>query len=144
MDTSRVVVAVGAPSVKWAKAQLVLNLLLLLLWGWQALTTNQTIYVVLTGFSAVAVVLYLWAAISAPRVELILTSDRLEVRRRFRPHLIDRREITAVRGDVPGRPSWSEQVLVETRGGVVRLPPLDRPPAEVIPELQQWAGVGEN
>lgn len=75
---------------------------------------------------------------------LVLTGDELRLERRVRPVVVRREDVVAVRGDVPGRPTWSERVLVLTRTGVVTLPHLDRPPAALIAALQGWSGVGED
>jgi hypothetical protein len=74
---------------------------------------------------------------------LVLTDTELRLERRRRPVVLERRHVVAVRGNVPGRPSWSERVLVETRDDLVTLPPLDRSPALLVPELQEWARVPE-
>lgn len=75
---------------------------------------------------------------------LVLTDTELRLVRRLNPVVIRRQEVLAVRGNIPGRPSWSEHVLVQTQGGLHTLPPLNRPASELIPALQQWSGASED
>lgn len=75
---------------------------------------------------------------------LVLTDDELRLERRAKPVVLRREEVLAVRGNIPGRPTWSEHVLVQTQSGLHTLPPLDRPPSELILALQQWSGVSED
>lgn len=49
----------------------------------------------------------------------------------------------AVRGDVPGRPAWSEYVVVETDAGPLRLGGFDVGVPVLVSRIQAWAGVGE-
>ncbi len=137
------VVARSPDPKPWVRIQLVVNALLLLGWGSLAVRRGETVHVLLTCLVALALALNVAAVRAMPRVQLVLLADALEVRRRARPVRVARDDVVAVRGDVPGRPSWSEHVLVDTPGRTVRLPPLDRSPGEMVPLLQQWAGVGE-
>jgi hypothetical protein len=136
-------VASGVRSVPFARFQLGLWALLLVLWGWQALTERRPHQVLMAVLAAVALVGYVWLAVAGTRTALVLHDERLELRRRRRPLAIARADVVGVKGDVPGRPTWSEGVVVVTRTGEVRLPALDRPPGDVIVRLQRWAGVGE-
>ncbi|WP_298455005.1 hypothetical protein [uncultured Cellulomonas sp.] len=136
-------VATSATSAPFRRTQLVLWGLQFLLWAGQAVAEGgrlQTGMAVLTGIGFAAQVV---VALSGPRVTLVLHDDHLELRRRVRPWSIDRADVVAVGGDVPGRPTWSQQVKIRTRTGVLTLPALDRAPADIIGRLGAWAGVGE-
>ncbi len=118
--------------------------LLLLLWGWRAVTEREPLSIFMAALAVVAVAVHTWVYFTEPRTRLLLRDEELELRRRFRPLPVVRADVVAVRGDVPDRPTWSDHVLIETRDRTVRLPLLDRPAGELIPRLQNWAGVGEH
>lgn len=136
-------VATGAKPVTFLRLQVLIWTLLFLSWGWQALTEGKRVQVFMTVLAGIALAGYVWMAVSTRRVELVVHEDHLQLSRRFRSLSIARSDITAIRGDVPGRPTWSQQVLIETDDRTVRLPALDRSPSETIARLQEWAGVGE-
>jgi hypothetical protein len=79
----------------------------------------------------------------ADRRRAVVTGDALVVGRWWRVVTIAREDVRAVRGDVPGRPTWSDRVVVEHAGGELWLPRYQQPPAVVIQRLQEWAAVGE-
>ena len=136
-------VASAATPVMFVRLQLVMWTLMLLSWGSQAVRDGEAFHVAMTVLAATGCAGFAWLSLAAPRTELVLGDGALEVRRRFRPLVVDREDVVAVRGDVPGRPTWSEYVVVETRDRTVRLPAFDRGPRDLIPLLQEWAGVGE-
>ena len=137
-------VASAPRSVPFLRFQLVLWTLQLVLWGSQAVTEGGRLQIVMAVLSAVGVAVHGSMLVGGSPAQLVLVDDRLELRRRFRPLSIDRSAIVAVRGDVPGRPTWSQGVIVETTSGDVPLPALDRKVPEVIARLQEWADVGEH
>lgn len=118
--------------------------LLAVVWGVRFLTDGDRGAAVLAGCFVVLVLVGLVLALAPPALTLTLTDEALVVTRRWRPLHVRRGDVRAVRGDVPNRPSWSGQVVVETADGrAVRLPRFDVPPGVLIPRLQDWAGVGE-
>ena len=138
------VLANGAPTMRYARFQLVLYTVLLLGWGWLAIDSGSTLYVVPAALAAVPVPAYAEIAVSSPRTELVITDKAVTLRRRSRPMTIDRQDVVCVGGDVEGRPSWSHRVLIRTGDGrSIRLPELDRSPGLLVPVLQERAGVGE-
>jgi hypothetical protein len=137
------VVATQTRQLPLLRFQTAINALLFLGWGAQAVTDREAVHVLLTVLTGSTLGLYVWMLVGSPRVELVLGSESLVLRRRFRPLVVARCDVLAVRGDVHGRPTWSGQVLVQTRTRTVRLPTLDPGPGTVIPRLQEWAGVGE-
>ncbi|GAA2720966.1 hypothetical protein [Cellulomonas aerilata] len=138
------VVATEVRPVAFLRVQAAVQVLLLLMWGTQALTERDPFHLLLAGLSAVGVALLGRSLVSGARTRLVLSGDTLELRRRLRPVALARADVVAVRGDVRGRPTWSGQVLVETRTGTLRLPALEPGPGRLIPLLQEWAGVGED
>lgn len=142
-DAADNVLASGIRPVKFERLQVVIYLLLTLCWGWQWVMGSGRMYVVGTALAAIPLGLYVISAFSNPRIALVLSGDTLELRRRIRPLSFNKGDVVAVRGDVAGRPSWSTQILIETRDRAVRLPALDQAPADLIPRLQEWAGVDE-
>ncbi|MBI9113710.1 hypothetical protein [Sanguibacter suaedae] len=78
------------------------------------------------------------------RAWLVVRDDELEVRRRFRaPQIVARADVVAVEGDVAGRPTWSEHVVVRTDDRTLDLPRFHRrPPADLVPQLQEWVDTG--
>ena len=142
MNAADKVVATGVRPA-FLRLNLVLFALMSLNWGWQAVGKTNPFYLFMTVTCAIGVGAYGWMAVSSPRVALVLGDQTLELRRRFRPLSLPRVDIVAVRGNVARRPSWSGQVLMQTRDRTVRLPPLDRKPSELILLLQEWAEVGE-
>jgi hypothetical protein len=95
--------------------------------------------VVLVALVVGVVVAYRFRNVAA----VVLTDAELRVERRAHPVVLRRDEVVAVRGNILARPTWSDRVLVQTRDGLVTLPPLDRAPGVLIPELQEWAQVSE-
>ncbi|MBO1752824.1 hypothetical protein J4G33_13505 [Actinotalea sp. BY-33] len=79
----------------------------------------------------------------ASRTMLTITSDELAVRVGLRTVEILREQVTDVEGNVPGRPTWSEHVVVHHAGRTTALPALETLPAELIPLLRDWAGLDE-
>lgn len=77
---------------------------------------------------------------------LVLTDDELVVERRRRPRRIPRADVVAVDGNIPGRPDWSESVVLTVREAgtdrEVRIGNLDTHARVLIPRLREWAGVG--
>jgi len=117
-------------------------------WTWRiaAGEHGRARVVVLAVAGALLVALVVALAVAFRRrggVVLRLDETELRLERRVHPVAVRRRDVLAVRGDVPGRPTWSEHVLVQTPGGILRLPPLDQPPGVLVPLLQEWAGVEE-
>lgn len=114
-----------------------------LLWGWQALTEGGPLQIAMAILATVALITFGTMSIVGTRIELVLRGDALQLRRRLRPLTVSRADVVAVRGDVLGRPSWSQCVIIETRSGDVRLPALNPSPSVLIPRLQRWVEVGE-
>ncbi|RMI04783.1 hypothetical protein EBM89_17690 [Cellulomonas triticagri] len=83
-----------------------------------------------------------------PTTRVVLTDDTLRVERPWRPLRVDRSAVVAVDGNVPGRPSWSEAVVVTVRepgapDRAVRLPRLGTHARVLVPRLREWAGIGD-
>lgn len=78
------------------------------------------------------------------RATLLLTDDALLVERRWRPLRIPRAAVRAVDGNIHGRPSWSESVVLTVAGRdrPMRLGGFDVHARVLIPRLQDSAGVG--
>jgi hypothetical protein len=118
--------------------------LLAVVWVVRFLLDGDRVAAVLAGCFVVLLLVGVVLALAPPALTLTLTDDALVLTRRRRPLHVARGDVRAVRGDVPNRPSWSGQVVVETRDGrAVRLPRFDVTPGALIPRLQDWAGVGE-
>lgn len=124
-------------------ALLVVNLMQLALWGPQLVRDPDPLIGLLVAFLLVSALVVGAALLVARSVELVLDRDTLRLVRRWRPLVIPRTSVRAVRGSVPGRPSWSDAVLLDVDGRTVRLPTLEPSPAILVPRLQTWAGVGE-
>ncbi|GMA30115.1 hypothetical protein [Litorihabitans aurantiacus] len=85
-----------------------------------------------------------WLVHARTTTALVVTPDAMVLRRRLRPRTIDRTAILAVRTDVPGRPTWSSQVLIDTTDGTIELPRFDEPTmAEIVQRLQDWSGTAD-
>ena len=110
--------------------------------GGAALLTDRVYAVLAVGWGAMSILaVVLWRG--GANAHLVLTPDRMVVRRRLRSSAIPRSEILDVRGNIVGRPEWSEQVVVETAAGPRPLPVFDERPSELIPVVQAWAATGE-
>jgi hypothetical protein len=142
-------VLASTPPVSRARiVLLVFQAALVAFWTWNIADdeTGRTRAVVLLAgagvllLAAAALVIILRNPRSA---RLVLAPLELRIERRARPVVIPRRDVLAVRGNVPDRPSWSDRVLVQTPHRVHTLPSLDQPPSVLVPELQRWAGVTE-
>jgi hypothetical protein len=81
-----------------------------------------------------------WATV---RPELVFSGSSLHIRLPLLRQVVARSEVLAVHGTVPGRPAWSDRTIIETLSGQLILPRRAGPPAELIPELQQWADVDD-
>ena len=138
-----IVASQTAPVRLW-KWQLGLWVLLFSGWGWQAVAEPTGLRITMATMAGASVVMYAWMLTSGVRVQLVLAGDTLHLKRPLRPLAVARSEILAVGGDVPGRPTWSQQVVIKTRAREIKLPAFDLPPAEVIARLQSWAGVDED
>lgn len=81
--------------------------------------------------------------VPALRPRLVLTPDALVLEHRalLRPRRFPRAGITAVDGDVPHRPDWSDCVLVTSGRRRARLGPFDVRPGVLVPRLRAWAGL---
>jgi hypothetical protein len=99
-------------------------------------------YAVLAVAFGVMTILALVLRLGGPNAELVLTPDRIVVRRRLGSFAIPRADVLGVRGNIEGRPEWSEQVVVETAAGPRPLPVFGERPAELIPVVQAWATTG--
>ena len=138
-----VVATGGMPRGFWV-LQLVVWAMQLLLWVPRALTEREPLQIAFAIFAAVGLAAAVWMSLAGTRIELLVHEESLELRRRFRPLTVARADVVAFKGNVSGRPSWSEYVIIETRNGEVRLPALKPSPAVLLPRLQRWAGVSEN
>lgn len=143
MDVASDVIATGGLSRNFLMLQLALWAMQFLLWGSQALTEREPLQVAMAVLAGAALVTFGWMAVVGTRIELIVRDETLELRRRFRPLTVARADVVAIGGDVPGRPSWSSCVMIQTRGGDVRLPALNPSPAVLVPRLQRWFERGE-
>lgn len=99
--------------------------------------------VLMVGASGLLVASGVVLALTDLRTALVLTDDALLLERRWRPLRIPRDAVRAVDGNIPGRPSWSEAVVitVDGRDRPMRLGPFDVHARVLIPPLQEWAGV---
>ncbi|QTE31097.1 hypothetical protein [Pengzhenrongella sicca] len=84
------------------------------------------------------------AVLGYQRVTLVLTDNSVTLQRRWRPIVVPRTAILAVRGEIPGRPSWSSSLVLELDDKrIVTLPTFGQTGKALVPRLQDWAGVGE-
>ncbi|WP_431835745.1 hypothetical protein [Cellulomonas sp. Y8] len=99
----------------------------------------------LIGGSGVIIVMAVAQAVVDLRAALVLTDDALLLERRWRPLRVPREAVRAVDGNIHGRPSWSESVVVTVAGRdrPIRLGGFDVHARVLIPRLQEWAGVGD-
>jgi len=137
------IVARERPRPRWFWVGPILGLV-----GVSAATVNmalgrwgQVLFVIL--FAVLLTVAVIDLLLPADRKQAVVTDDVLRVGRWGRVSTIARNDVRAVHGDVLGRPTWSDRVVVEHVGGELRLPLYAEPPSEVIGRLQEWAGVGE-
>ncbi|MDT0164168.1 hypothetical protein Q9R32_01190 [Actinotalea sp. AC32] len=143
VDAEGDLVATGGMARSFWVLQLVIWATQLLLWGPQALTEREPLQIVMAIFTTVGLAAAVWMGLTGARIELLVHEDSLELRRRFRPLTVARADVIGFKGNVSGRPSWSEYVIIETRSGEVRLPALKPSPSVLLPRLQRWAGVDE-
>ncbi len=139
----REVLATTGPTPRWLWGMAAVQAANFALWTVRLVRGDDDAVVVMAVTLAVAVAAATVALVGGRRVRLVLTDDALHVERRFRPVTVPRAAVRGVRGDVPDRPGWSQAVLVELDGRVVRLPAVDAPPSVLVPRLQAWARVGE-
>ncbi len=130
-----------ATPVFWINAGL--QSALLAMWAWRVLQGERGIAVLLTALFALSAGLTLAVLLSDLSSTLVLTDDALVVERRLglRPRVIRRAEIRAVDGSVPGRPRWSEVLVLTVGERTVKLGGFDTPVHELIPRIRDWAGV---
>lgn len=95
--------------------------------------------------SGLLIVMAVVLALTDLRATLVLTDDALLLERRWRPLRVPREAVLAVDGNIHGRPSWSESVVVTVAGRdrPVRLGGFEVHARVLIPRLQEWAGVGD-
>ncbi|MFS0703806.1 hypothetical protein AB6N23_04720 [Cellulomonas sp. 179-A 9B4 NHS] len=139
----REVVARTPPPPRWLGVLAAVQLVNLVYWTVRLFGGERDAAVVMVVSVAVALAAATAALVASRRATLVLTPDHLLLERRRHPLTIARQDVRGVRGDVPGRPSWSEVVLLDVGGREVRLPVLDARPATLVPRLQRWADVGE-
>ncbi|MFF2266911.1 hypothetical protein ACFVTZ_01480 [Cellulosimicrobium cellulans] len=94
-------------------------------------------------FAVLLVIMVFGLLLPVDRRRALVTDDALVVGRWWGVVTIARKDVRAVRGEVPNRPTWSDRVVVEHEGGEMRLPRYGEAPAVVIQRLQEWAGVCE-
>ncbi|MBW0255469.1 hypothetical protein [Cellulomonas sp. PS-H5] len=95
--------------------------------------------------SGLLIVMAVVLALTDLRATLVLTDDALLLERRWRPLRVPREAVLAVDGNIHGRPSWSESVVVTVAGRdrPVRLGGFEVHARVLIPRLQEWSGVGD-
>lgn len=142
-DVAGDVIATGGMSRKFLMLQLALWAMQFVVWGGQALTAREPFQIAMAVLAGAALLTFGWMAAAGTSIDLIVRNESLELRRRFRPLTVARADVVAIRGDVIGRPSWSSCVIIETRGGDVRLPALNPSPTVLVPRLQRWVEEGE-
>jgi len=107
-----------------------------------AVASRDPAMIVLGGAMTLVGVSWMFATNIASPADVVLTTDAVELRRPLRrPVRVLRRDVTAVHGSIAAHPDWSDNVIVETAAGSVRLPRLGSSPARVVVRLQEWAGV---
>ncbi len=106
---------------------------------------EHRVAVLFVSASGLLIVMVVVVAVVDLRATLVLTDDALLLERRWRSLRVPRDAVLAVDGDVHGRPSWSESVVLAVAGRdrPVRFGGLDAPARVLIPRLQEWAGVGD-
>lgn len=139
-DAPALAVAVRSPRL--ARVSGTAYLVIAALWLWPAVRDGDVGRGVVGGLWVVLAVAWLVLG-SGPRARLVLDDDVLRLVRPLRPWSVRRADVVAVRGDVPGRPTWSGSLVLETRDGSHRVSGLEPGPAVLVPRLQEWAGVGE-
>ncbi|QTE31102.1 hypothetical protein [Pengzhenrongella sicca] len=138
------VIARSAKKPLWLWAQIFSQALLLIFWANKLREGDDGAAIVMTVLLSIVVILSVAAVFGFQRVELVLTDDAVLLRRRWHPITVARADIRAVRGDIPGRPSWSASLIVQLDAGqIVTLPTFGQTGATLVPTLQEWAGVGE-
>jgi len=139
------VVARTRPPGRWAWLVVVAQGLVLASWLPRLGREEGGLAVLMVCLSGLLVVSGVILAVIDVRTALVLTDDALILERRWRPRRVRRDAVRAVGGDVHGRPSWSEAVVitVDGRDRPLRLGPFDVHARVLIPRLQEWAGVGD-
>ena len=128
----------------WLWAQIILQSLLLAYWANKLRNGDDGAAIVMTVGFSIVVILAVTSVFGYQRVALVLTDDAVMLRRRWRPIAIARTDIRAVRGDIPGRPSWSNSLVLQLDDDrTVTLPTFGQTGKTLVPKLQEWAGVGE-
>lgn len=133
---------------RWLWLNVVVQGCLVVLSGWRVATEGaEGFLVAMLAIWATAFALSLLSVLADLRASLVLGEDELRVERRLGlgPHRVPRRDVLAVDGDVHGRPAWSGSVAVTVRGRErpLRLGNFDVPVRDLVPLLQEWAGVGD-
>lgn len=141
----REVVTRTARPGRWAGLMVVAQGLVLASWVPRLAGEERGLAVLIMSGSGLVIVLAVVVVLVDLRATLVLTEDALLLERRWRPLRIARDAVRAVDGNIHGRPSWSEAVVltVDGRDRPVRLGNFDVPARELIPRLQEWAGVGD-
>jgi hypothetical protein len=123
--------------------------LLLAVWVPRVLGGERGVAVVLVVLAAVSLTAAVATMLVDARAALVLTDDELVVERRLglRPRRVARLAVRAVDGNVHGRPSWSDTVVITVRDGdrdrLFRLGGFDVHARVLVPRIQEWAGVGD-
>ncbi|NHT19708.1 hypothetical protein [Cellulomonas sp. IC4_254] len=130
---------------RWAGLMVVAQGLVLASWAPRLAGEERGLAVLMICVSSLLIVVAVVLVLVDLRATLVLTEDALLLERRWRPLRIDRAAVWAVDGNIHGRPSWSEAVVltVDGRDRPVRLGNFDVPARVLIPRLQEWAGVGD-
>lgn len=141
----REVVARTARPGRWLWAGAAGQALLLASWVPRLGGEDHGLAVVFVCLSGLLLVMAVVLAVTDLRATLVLTDDALLLERRWRPLRVPREAVLAVDGNIHGRPSWSESVVVTVAGRdrPVRLGGFEVHARVLIPRLQEWAGVGD-
>ncbi|HEY0216301.1 MAG TPA: hypothetical protein VGC57_07915 [Cellulomonas sp.] len=139
---SEVIARAVRPS-RWIWTNLLVQALLASLWTRRFLDDGEVLAGVVAGAFVLLLLLGCTLVATTPRATVVLTDEVLLVQRRWRPRRVARSSVRAVHGDILGRPTWSETVVVETDTGAFRLGGFDIGTAALIERLQNWAQVGE-
>ncbi|WP_147795170.1 hypothetical protein [Cellulomonas sp. Y8] len=141
----REVVARTARPGRWLWAGSAGQALLLASWVPRLGGEDHGLAVVFVCLSGLLIVMAVVLAVTDLRATLVLTDDALLLERRWRPLRVPREAVLAVDGNIHGRPSWSESVVVTVAGRdrPVRLGGFEVHARVLIPRLQEWAGVGD-
>lgn len=131
------VIARSPKKPPWLWVQLIVQSILFAYWANKFRDRGDAdVAIVITVGFFIILVLSIAAVFGYQRVTLVLTDDSVTLQRRWRPIAVARTEIRAVRGEIPGRPSWSSSLVLELDDErTVTLPTFGQTGKALVPRM---------